>query len=595
MNGYGFRGRLAACIAAAALCLGASPGFAQTDSGPSQSAMVNLIRLLVKQKVISQASADALLKEAEQEAAQARAANAAAPSAASAAAVPIPAARPESPQLPPPPPGTLRVPYVPQIVKNQIRDEVKSEVLKEAKAENWAQPNILPPWLRRFNWYGLMRIRDESDFYPPGNIGSDGIDGYVSYQAFNQNGPTNVNPNNLLSIPFLNTTQNRFNLLSLSARLGLTANVTDGLQAGIELATGGDNGPVSTTQIFGGGFDKKNIFLNLAYLSFGPFWNTSLTIGRMTNPFFHTDLIFHDVLNFDGVEITNISKALGAKGLGIFSTLGAFPINYINFNFPSFSPSKSPDRTEWLLAGQIGADWAEKNWDWRSAVSMYRYINAQGELSTPCPTYLESGATQCSTDDTVPPFMQKGNTLFLIRNILPNPNNPNTNPEPEFAGLLMNYEELDATTTFDLRLSTKYHLIFTGDYVRNLAYDGNAYLRYASEGVFPVTNYNVGSSGLMSGPNAFMGRVLIGEPDPRERWEWNIVAGYKYLQPDAVLDAFTDYDFHLGGTNAKGYFVKASLGLFHNTWLQARWFSADEVYGPPLAIDVFQLDLYAAF
>jgi hypothetical protein len=92
-----------------------------------------------------------------------------------------------------------------------------------------------------------------------------------------------------------------------------------------------------------------------------------------------------------------------------------------------------------------------------------------------------------------------------------------------------------------------------------------------------------------------MGSVLFGEPDPRERWEWNITAGYKYLQPDAVLDAFNDQYFHLGGTNAKGYFVKASMGLFHDTWLEARWFSANEVYGPPLAIDVFQLDLYTAF
>jgi hypothetical protein len=60
-------------------------------------------------------------------------------------------------------------------------------------------------------------------------------------------------------------------------------------------------------------------------------------------------------------------------------------------------------------------------------------------------------------------------------------------------------------------------------------------------------------------------------------------------------DAFTDSDFHLGGTNAKGYIVTASLGIFDNTWVQARWFSADEVFGPPLSIDVLQLDLNAGF
>ena len=589
MKGFGLRGRLAAGVAAAALCWGTAPADAQTDSGPSQSAMVNLIHLLVKQKVITQQSADALLAEAEHEAAQAKAAKVAAPAAA--VPVPIPAERPE---LPAPAPGVVRVPYVPQIVRNQIRDEVKAEVIKEAKAENWAQPNALPSWLKRFNWYGLMRMRDESDFYGANNIGSDGVDGYVNYQAFNANGPTNVSPYSILNtVPFLNTTQDRINQLSLSARLGLTANVTDGVQAGIQLASGGDNGPVSTTQILGGGWTKKNVYLNLAYVTLDPLPDVSLTIGRMENPFFRTDLVFHETLNMDGIEVSALNKSIGAEGLGEFATIGAFPVGYINSNFPTFSPTKTPDHTEWMLGGQVGDDWATKKWDWRSAVSMYYYLNDQGELSAPCPIYL--GTQQCSTDDMVPSFMQKGNTLFLLRNIIPDPRNPLTYAQPQFAGLLFKYEELDATSSFDLTLAPKEHLIITGDYVRNLGYDGSQVNRYAAEGVYPVTNYNSGNRTLESGPNAFMGRVLFGEPDPRERWEWNIIAGYKYLQPDSMIDAFTDYDFHLGGTNAKGYFVKATMGLFHNTWLQARWFSADQVYGPPLAIDVLQVDLYTAF
>jgi hypothetical protein len=195
----------------------------------------------------------------------------------------------------------------------------------------------------------------------------------------------------------------------------------------------------------------------------------------------------------------------------------------------------------------------------------------------------------------VPGFMQKGNTLFLLRNIIPDPNNPLTYAQPQFAGLLFKYNELDALSTFDLTLAPKEHLVITGDYVRNVAYNGSLEYRYAAQGVYPVTNYDSTSRSLESGPNAFMGQVLYGEPDPRERWEWNIVGGYKYLQPDAVIDAFNDNYFHLGGTNAKGYFVKGSVGLYHNTWLQASWFSADQVYGPPLAIDVLQVDLYTAF
>src|SRR4029077_14280539 len=90
-----------ACAFAAGLSLVAPPASAQSETAPSQSAMVNLIHLLVKQKVITQASADALLKAAAQEAAQARAAK----SGAAAAPVPIPTARPEPP---PPAPGVVR-------------------------------------------------------------------------------------------------------------------------------------------------------------------------------------------------------------------------------------------------------------------------------------------------------------------------------------------------------------------------------------------------------------------------------------------------------------------------------------------------------
>ena len=84
MKGMLARRGLTAGAAVAALCLSAAPVLAQSDDGPSQSAMVNLIRLLVKQKVITQQSADALLKEAEQEAARARSAKVAV------APVPIP-------------------------------------------------------------------------------------------------------------------------------------------------------------------------------------------------------------------------------------------------------------------------------------------------------------------------------------------------------------------------------------------------------------------------------------------------------------------------------------------------------------------------
>jgi hypothetical protein len=79
------------------------------------------------------------------------------------------------------------------------------------------------------------------------------------------------------------------------------------------------------------------------------------------------------------------------------------------------------------------------------------------------------------------------------------------------------------------------------------------------------------------------------------RGDWQLSLGYRRLGADAVPDAFTDSDFHLGGTNHKGFFVGAQYGLARNVWLNARWMSSNEIRGLPLSIDVFQVYLNARF
>jgi hypothetical protein len=80
-----------------------------------------------------------------------------------------------------------------------------------------------------------------------------------------------------------------------------------------------------------------------------------------------------------------------------------------------------------------------------------------------------------------------------------------------------------------------------------------------------------------------------------ERWDWNLFVAYKYLESDSVLDALTDPNFHLGGTNAKGFILGGDLGLARNLYLAARWFSATQVSGVPYSNDVLQVDLNARF
>ncbi len=563
-------------IATAPVAADATPS-AEAAAGPSQSMVINLIHLLVKQGVITQTAADALVKQAQDEATQARMAAASAP--------------PAAQTLPPPAPGVVRVPYVPQVVRNQIRDEIKQDVMAQAQAEGWANKNVIPDWINRIHWSGDFRFRDQFNFYSPNNF-----TGYIDYATFNSSGPTDINPiTNRDGIPFLDTVNNRINQLSLRARLAMTADIYKGVSATVRLATGNDNSPVSTTQLLGGGLTKNNFWLDQAYLSLTPVSWGSAEFGRMPNPFMYTSLLWDDNLNFDGVAL-KANKDLGPDGLNFFGAGGAFPIGYVSNNFPTDSATKAPDDTKWLFALQLGAGYKPNpdGWSVRGAVAYYDYHNIQGELSQPCALY--TGAKQCSSDQTAPAYMQKGNTLFLLRNIVPDPNSPLNYAQPQLLGLSFGYQILDVTGRFDMPLFGKTHLTLSGDYAQNLAYDPATVI--SNPAAFPVNNHDPtsdGSVGLFhTGNKAWLAQATVGHANGVPG-DWGVTVGYRYIEPDAVLDAFNDHDFHLGGTNAKGYYVSASYFFANNTWVDGRWFSANQVFGLPLAIDVLQLELNTRF
>ncbi|HET8706353.1 MAG TPA: putative porin, partial [Pseudomonadales bacterium] len=76
---------------------------------------------------------------------------------------------------------------------------------------------------------------------------------------------------------------------------------------------------------------------------------------------------------------------------------------------------------------------------------------------------------------------------------------------------------------------------------------------------------------------------------------WNATVAYRYLEADAVLDAFTDSDFHLGGTDTKGWSLTGQYGLDTNVWVTGRYINSQAIDGKVLDIDTFQLDLNAKF
>ncbi|MGL4541604.1 MAG: putative porin, partial [Polymorphobacter sp.] len=103
-----------------------------------------------------------------------------------------------------------------------------------------------------------------------------------------------------------------------------------------------------------------------------------------------------------------------------------------------------------------------------------------------------------------------------------------------------------------------------------------------------IASYDGGNQGWML-------RALIGYTKPKAKGSWNVELGYRYLESDAFLDIMPDSDFHLGGTNAKGYLLGGRYAIFNNLVISGKWMSGNEISGPPLAIDVLQVDLTASF
>jgi hypothetical protein len=601
---------LLACAAGGTLL--ASPVLAQ-EAGTRRVDGEKILELLVKRGVITREDADGILAQAE--------------------VVPPAAAPVQQAQAPiqggVAADGSQVVPYVPQVVRDQITEQVKRQLASQAQAEGWSKPGETPEWTRRISLYGDVRARFDSRFFDKGNA-----DSFPNYAAINEGQPQNINDRTAGYVPpaFLNTLENR-NRGQLRARLGVKATIDSWISANVRLATGNDRSPVSTNQTlgaFGGG--GYQVWLDRASVRLTPLKDVDVDFGRFGNPFFTTDLMFDLDMGFDGVAVS--ARKPVASGLALFGSAGAFPVFNTDLNFGSRNaptadvdgansypgvrgPYKSQDK--YLFAAQAGAevDLGDR-WKARLAGAYFHYDNVQGKLSAPCQYY----ELTCSTDATRPAFQQLGNTLFPIRYILPDPLDPVGSPENQYFGLASRFRLLNVHGAVDYNPSSRFGMRLEGDFVKNLGWD-RALLR----GTFdPKTGWtgrainNLGPDSRMTDPananatilvpGAYEGgnigwqaRLTVGSAlglntdgdGAIERGGWNFMLAYRHLESDAVIDAFADSDFGLGGTNAKGWYLNANYAIGRNTMFGARWISSNEIAGPPLAVDRLFVDLLARF
>jgi len=562
------RKAVAAVLAALALLGGHDVAFAdeRADLEQLRATTLGLIEALVEGGVISRDKADKMLKDAEAKAKARMAAN-----------PPVVAAAPPV-EIGKDGKRVVRVPYVPESMKREIREQVKQEVLAQAKEERWANPGALPDWLDRFQFEGDLRLRMDAFRLDKTNTAAGQADN-LSADGNLTRGADLIGANgNIGGAASSTNTQEDFTRLRLRARLGASVKVSDMVAAGFRISTGATTEPTSTNQTLGQGFNKYALALDRGYIRLNPTPWLSVTGGRMGNPFVGTDLLWADDLGFEGVS-ARVARQI-APGTEGYLTAGWFPLR-------TDSPLQSGPRH--LSSVQAGLNWkSAQGTELKLAAALHQFHGITGVREDN--SRFTGGATDYGTRQEYPATMRRrGNTLF-VTNAAADPLAGNT-----FWGLASEFRELNLTASLDIATFDPVRIVLTGDYVKNLAFDRT------------VIAQRTGSQMLDGRGTGYLGSVLVGHPVMKQQGDWNMSLTYRWLGSDAVVDAFRNGDFGLGGTNNKGFVIAGNYGIDKNTWIAMRWMSsslidsmaprvtASTAAATKFNVDLLQVDLNTRF
>jgi Putative porin len=566
------------CGTVALLALGAAAAQAQQPAAPAASAPTTappsvplsaeraeleqlrattlaLIQALVDQGLIARERADALLKQA--------------------AAKPAPA--PATAAVPPgqwgAPPTTVRVPYIPDTLKAQIKEDIRNDVLATAREEGWADSRRIPPWVRGLTIEGDVRVRAQGELFADDNLAAEVYRDQTDSPAWS---------------PDLTNTLAARKRLTLRARLGALAKVSEDVSAGLRIVAAGTTGPSSASSTLGTSFNRLNASIDRAWLRWEPRFNLRMEAGRTASPYYGTDLLWPDDLSMDGASVRAEHDV--APGVFAFGVVGAFQLE-------EFALSKSD---KWLYGAQVGADWSlTDKVQMRASLALYDFQNVEGvrENEVP-PTGPRAGTVPYQTSQYTATLRQRGNTLINL-------NDPTSTASPVW-GLASRFRPINLTTAFTFSHFQPYLTGLTFDYVKNTGFDLADIRRRA--GTDAVDSLREKTTGLQL-------RGHVGTARLAERGDWQAFVALRKFERDAWVDAFTDTTWHLGGTNYKGFSVGGQYAMDRNTTFGLRWTStrnlddgarflavpgdptslSGNLSSAPLKIDVIQVEVQTRF
>lgn len=571
----------------------------------TESVVINLINKLVERGALTKADASDLVKSAEQEAqmAQAQAQALADTQAAVAAQSALPPLEPDKEEV--------RVTYIPESVKEEIRSQLRSEIMADSRSQKWAGAADIPEWTRRTGLFGDVRMRHDKFMFPAGNDNLTGA--FPNFNSINTGAPFDLTNAAGTLPPQLNTDQDR-ERYRLRMRLGFDIDLEDGFTAGIRMATGGNNAPVSTNQTLGstgsgssaqgGGFSKYELWLDRAFIqyesSFHEHGRLLVLIGRFDNPFVtNSQIMWDEDVGLDGIAF-KVSNGWTPR-FSTFLTGGYFPVFTSYFNFGSNNTAKYESYNKFLLAAQFGVSFkVTDDIEMKSTIAYYDWQNIEGRFSSP---FVPASAQDAGdTDNSRPLFAQKGNTYRPIRNITATPgaapggNLNGTINQFQYFGLATKFRQLYWTGRVDFNHYEPMQISLLGEFIKNVGLNKED-MKNLARADRVVNNRNGGNGEWEGGDTAWFLGLNVGKAITAfdKRGDWAVGLGYRHVESDAVIDGFTDSVFGYGGSNMEGYTINAAVALSKRTWFRLGYMSADQIAGPPLRSDVFLFDFTAKF
>lgn len=533
----------------------------RADLEQLRDTVTDMVEALVASGALSRAKADQLLARARAKAAVA--ASTAPPATSPAAVAVVPAAgvgvRSNAPatasaQPPVARPGVrsetaasdpVRVQYVPESVRNEITQQVKQQVVAQAREERWGEPGALPDWAERLRFSGDLRVRLQQD-----NFSGDNAPPAVLYDEYGSG--TNY-------ADTTNTTVDR-NRLILRARFGVAAIINDQWTSAIRFTTGNTLGPTSTSSTAGDASGRYQVKIDRAYMKWQPNSDVAFLAGRLPNPYLSSEMMFAEELGFDGAAASaGYSLNDQVRFIGV---AGAYALK-----------ENALGKDRWMSGLQAGVEWRSSPvFGMRVAFARYGFNNVAGEQDT-----VNYGTASYALTQYEPGFRQKGNSLFRINDpVYDTASKSIWGQASQFTVNALNFG-------FEAAHFDPIVIDLSGELIQNTGWDATDIMNRT--GGYLVTR----------GTNGHQYRIALGHRAVTRERDWQASLMYRYVEKDATLDALTDPNCGLGGTNLSCVALAGAYGLNRNLALGGRWMSANRIEGATYRVNTFQIDLTTRF